>query len=79
MHNVGFMQGRLSPKPKDRIQAFPKDSWREEFTHARELGFNCIELIYDELYLEQNPLNSKNGRGELIKISNSTGIKVATI
>ena len=69
MPAIGFMQGRLSPKPADRIQAFPKDSWRQEFTHARELKFQCIELIYDTLYLEQNPLAVESGRRELRQLS----------
>jgi L-ribulose-5-phosphate 3-epimerase len=77
--SIGFMQGRLSPKPVDRIQAFPQDTWREEFPRARELGFQCIELIYDTLYLEQNPLNSDFGRRELRQISQDWKINLHSI
>ena len=73
------MQGRLSPKPVDRIQAFPKDHWREEFSHAQQLGFDCIELIYDELYLEQNPLQSAQGREEICVLSKRHQIEVSSI
>ncbi len=67
---IGFMQGRLSPKPVDRIQAFPKDSWKQEFEHAQKIGFDCIELIYDDLYFDLNPLCSKKGHQELVELSN---------
>jgi L-ribulose-5-phosphate 3-epimerase len=79
MPKIGFMQGRLSPKPADRIQAFPKTSWREEFPRARELEFQCIELIYDTLFLSENPLASENGRRELKKISSECGIALHSI
>jgi L-ribulose-5-phosphate 3-epimerase len=73
------MQGRLSPKPTDRIQAFPKDTWREEFEYAQKIGFDCIELIYDILYLDQNPLSSKAGCSELREISRSSKITFSSI
>lgn len=79
MKKIGFMQGRLSPKPADRIQAFPKDTWRDEFIKGRELGFDCIELIYDELYLESNPLNSPEGRRELLTLTQQTGLVISAI
>ncbi|MEW6055131.1 MAG: sugar phosphate isomerase/epimerase [Bdellovibrionota bacterium] len=73
------MQGRLSPKPSDRIQAFPRESWREEFERAQSLEFECIELIYDELYLVDNPLVSVSGRQELMALSKRSGIALASI
>jgi L-ribulose-5-phosphate 3-epimerase len=79
MPAIGFMQGRLSPKPADRIQAFPKDSWKQEFTHARELKFQCIELIYDVLYLEQNPLATDTGRRELKQLAQDSHVKLHSI
>lgn len=41
------MQGRLLPPINGRIQAFPKNRWPEEFPLARQLGFDCIEFIFD--------------------------------
>lgn len=76
---VGFMQGRLSPKPTDRIQAFPKDTWREEFSRAKELGFDAIELIYDTLYLESNPLATSTGRHELVSLAARNGVLLHSI
>ena len=79
MRKIGFMQGRLSPKPEDRIQAFPKDSWREEFERAERIGFNAVELIFDELYLEVNPLISKSGRHELVTLSERHNVALHSI
>ena len=44
---VGIMQGRLLPPMNGRIQAFPADSWPEEFPLARDIGFDTIEFIFD--------------------------------
>ncbi len=79
MKKIGFMQGRLSPKPADRIQAFPKDTWREEFKKGEELGFDCIEVIYDLLHLEDNPLETEQGRHELRILSEQTGVGIRAI
>lgn len=79
MKKIGFMQGRLSPKPSDRIQAFPKDSWRQEFALGKELGFQCTELIFDTLYLEQNPLISDSGRRELVQLSQESGVEITSL
>lgn len=79
MNRIGFMQGRLSPKPEGRIQAFPKDHWREEFAHAKRIGFDCIEFIHDELHIEQNPLETAAGRNEVRALAKSSGVAVGSI
>jgi hexulose-6-phosphate isomerase len=79
MNRIGFMQGRLSPKPEGRIQAFPKNNWREEFQFAQKIGFACVELIYDELHLESNPLASEAGEREISALSEKSGVAVGSI
>ena len=39
---LGFMQGRLSPKIRNQIQAFPFDSWENEFKIASE---NKVDFV----------------------------------
>jgi hexulose-6-phosphate isomerase len=46
-YTFGIMQGRLSPPEDGRFQAFPRNSWREEFGRAREAGLDYIEWIHD--------------------------------
>ena len=44
---VGIMQGRLVPPLGGRIQAFPRERWRDEFALARNVGFDALEFIFD--------------------------------
>ena len=52
------MQGRLSQQINNQIQAFPKDSWTNEFQLAKKIGFDTIEWIYD--LVPNNPILSEN-------------------
>ena len=56
MPMLGILQGRLTPSPDGSIQFFPKDNWRNEFVIAREIGFDCIELLVRRDNWEDNPL-----------------------
>jgi hexulose-6-phosphate isomerase len=62
---IGIMQGRLSPKIEGKIQAFPKNTWKNEFKLAKEIGFSSIEWIIEKP-LDTNPLFNSDGI-ELIK------------
>ena len=42
---IGVMQGRLLPKYKGRYQAFPKDTWQEEFKIASDFVGESIPII----------------------------------
>ena len=64
-NRVGFMQGRLSPQLADKIQAFPKAHWREEFAIAERLGFPLMEWTLDYEAVAENPLLTQAGRGEI--------------
>ena len=58
---IGFMQGRLSPLVNGKIQAFPWNSWEEEFKIASENNFKIMEWTLDQERLYENPLMCKNG------------------
>jgi len=55
--NVGVMQGRLSTSIHNSIQAFPKNSWAQEFELAQKIGLDSIEWIFDTY--EKNPIMEK--------------------
>ncbi len=55
-NNIGFMQGRLSPVTKKRIQIFPHKNWKNEFKIANEIGFSLMEWTIDTETLKNNPL-----------------------
>jgi L-ribulose-5-phosphate 3-epimerase len=75
----GVMQGRLSPPPDGRFQAFPRTSWREEFPRAREAGVSYIEWIYDDYGSSANPIRTEEGIAELNVLKQQTGIKTEAI
>jgi len=64
---VGFMQGRLSPVIKGKIQSFPWNTWQKEIITAKKIGFNFMEWTLDQDDLYKNPLMTKEGQ-KLINI-----------
>jgi L-ribulose-5-phosphate 3-epimerase len=65
---IGFMQGRLSPVINGKIQEFPWDSWQLEFDVASSLGFEIMEWTLDQDRLYENPLMTKKGQLDIIKL-----------
>ena len=59
---IGFMQGRLSPIYRNRIQSFPWNNWKEEFQIANRLGINLMEWTIDNYKFHSNPIFTKKGR-----------------
>jgi L-ribulose-5-phosphate 3-epimerase len=53
---LGMMEGRLLPPEADRIQAFPRDRWADEFDLAKQVPLSYIEWIYDGYGADVNPL-----------------------
>jgi len=76
---IGIMQGRLSPPVGGRIQSFPVDSWRQEFSRAREAGLACIEWVYEVETEAGNPLATEAGVGEIKDLVRKTGVAVWSI
>jgi hexulose-6-phosphate isomerase len=62
------MQGRLSPPEDGRFQSFPRDSWRQEFSRARNAGISYIEWIYDDYSSSINPITTAEGRKEIVAL-----------
>ena len=57
MKHVGIIQGRLSPPVDNQIQAFPRETWRSEFTNClHNVGLSHIEWIITEECFRDNPL-----------------------
>jgi len=76
---IGVMQGRLLPKYKGRYQAHPIGYWKDEFIIAKEIGLDSIEFILDYNDYMKNPLMSRNGIKEILKIIEQSGVKVRSI
>jgi hexulose-6-phosphate isomerase len=64
-NKIGFMQGRLSPQVDGKIQAFPWNSWQQEFPVAESLGLGLMEWTLDQDRLYENPLLTLKGQQEI--------------
>lgn len=67
-HQVGFMQGRLSPIIDGAIQSFPWNVWKEEVPVAKSIGLDVMEWTLDQKMLYKNPLMTSSGQNEIKKI-----------
>src|SRR5258706_1915757 len=76
---IGIMQGRLSPRPQGKLQAFPWASYADEFPKAARLGFHSIEWIFEAERWEQNPLWTDAGRAEIRALSKASGVAVQSV
>jgi L-ribulose-5-phosphate 3-epimerase len=76
---LGFMQGRLSPMIDGKIQAFPFDTWKDEFYLAKECQLTCVDWIVETERLSNNPFLTSNGLTEIRKCEDETGVKVVSI
>jgi hexulose-6-phosphate isomerase len=78
MNPIGIMQGRLTPPVSGRIQAFPGESWRDEFPRARSVGLDCIEWIFEEPEAA-NPLATDGGVEDILRSALATGVTVRSV
>jgi hexulose-6-phosphate isomerase len=76
---MGVMQGRLSPRPYPRLQAFPWNTWEKEFEDAGKLGLHSIEWVFEKDGFDLNPIWTAQGRGRIKKLIAQGGVKVASV
>jgi len=76
---IGFMQGRLSPIIDGKIQAFPWNSWMDEFSIAGKLRIPLMEWTLDQERLYENPLMNEVGRAEIRTLCRSNGIQIPSV
>jgi len=76
---IGFMQGRLSPRIDGKIQAFPWERWRDEFPAAERLGIRLMEWTLDHDRLAENPLMTAEGQREIADLCRKHGMRVISL
>jgi L-ribulose-5-phosphate 3-epimerase len=76
---IGFMQGRLSALVDGKIQAFPWNEWREEFSRAHTLGIGRMEWTIDQARLRENPLTTDSGRAEILALSLRNAVQIPSL
>lgn len=72
---IGVMQGRLSDPIHNTIQAFPEETWENEFEIAKEIGLDCIEWIFDTY--EKNPI--MNNADQIINLCSKFNIEINSV
>lgn len=76
---AGIMQGRLSSPVGGKIQAFPWETWGQEFDKAKEVGLNCIDWIVEADKLEGNPLLTDEGTKSIKALISNTGVYIGAV
>lgn len=76
---LGILQGRLTPSPDGSIQFFPKDNWKNEFSLAKEIGFERIEwLVKKTSSFDNNPIWHSDKLAAINNAAHYYGIKVSS-
>ena len=75
--SFGIMQGRLSTQTELGYQAFPWETWEDEFVSATDRGLEHIEWVLDSWRLDENPILS--GTDGVIERTMETGVKVVSV
>lgn len=79
MNKIGFMQGRLTNKGGFYPQEFPAQNWEREFETAGEIGFDCIEWMFNLDGWERNPIITTEGLKKISGMIEKTGVFVSGI
>lgn len=79
MAAVGIMQGRIAPPENGAIQAFPRNSWRDEFSRAAAAGLDAIEWIHDVYGADENPILTGAGQAEMRDLMAAHGVAVRSL
>ena len=77
---LGIMQGRLVKREiKSKMQSFPWKNWKKEFRLLDKFGIRNLEWTLDYKNFFINPINSKKGCNEIIKLKKKYKIKVKSL
>tara|TARA_E500000331_G_C17231685_1_gene702933 strand:- start:933 stop:1775 length:843 start_codon:yes stop_codon:yes gene_type:complete len=76
---IGFMQGRLSNIVDNKIQAFPWESWAEEFRIASNNSIFLMEWTIDYQDLYKNPIMTSKGREKINKFCKEFKIEIPSL
>lgn len=78
-NQIGYMQGRLVDQIDGKIQAFPQDTWRDEFPVAQRIGVALVEWTLDDQLLAQNPFCTALGQSEIRKLSKAFSLGIDSV
>lgn len=76
---LGTTLGRLSLPVDNRLQAFPINSWRDEFEIAQEANLEFIEWIFDIESAANNPLSTDAGIEDMLQLADQSEVPVLSV
>lgn len=76
---IGIMQGRLSPPVNGKIQAFPWNTWEQEFFLAKEIGLDLIDWVAEADRFYENPLLTERGAKKVKNLISKTAVNVGAV
>jgi len=79
LDKIGFMQGRLSPIVKNKIQAFPWKYWEDEFIIAKDIGITLMEWTLDHEDIFINPLLTEPGHQKIRDLCGKYSLGIPSI
>ena len=79
IHQLGIMQGRLSPIINNKIQAFPQKNWSKEFKKINKLKIENLEWTLDYKNIKKNPIFLKEGIKQIIYLKKKNYIKIESL
>lgn len=79
MNRIGIFQGRLSPPINGLIQAFPWDSWEQEFNRVKEVNIDFIDWIVGTEGFYKNPLLTSEGVDAIKRLMKETGVSIDVV
>jgi hexulose-6-phosphate isomerase len=79
INKIGFMQGRLSPMIRNKLQAFPFAYWQKEFKIANSLNIKLMEWTIDNFKFEKNPIIKNRVLIKKLSINNNLLIPSITL
>ena len=76
---IGIVQGRLSPPVAGRLQAFPWETWQDEFARARAAGYSMLEWVFESDRYDENPIWTPGGRARIRQLAAKFGVAVPSL
>lgn len=79
MNDIGYMQGRLSDMVDGKIQAFPKETWKEEMKLGSQNDLTIIEWTLDHEDINKNPFLNIEGQKEIKDLTKKHGCSILSL
>ena len=74
-----WVKKEVSPIIENKIQTFPWETWRNEFSIANKIGLKIMEWTLDYKDLYKNPLMTDEGKKKINKLSKKFNLSIPSL